>query len=598
MKPSVENQRSVKRTPASLIACASLLALGQSAQAQSRLSFIEVTDQAGLADAVRSVATGSRYSQMQGGGVVGDFNNDGYHDIFMLGGGGVPDFLYINNTDGTFSDMATDWGVDRSHYSFGASAADFNNDGYLDIFITSYGSSEFAPEAGEMLLLRNNGPDEQGRWSFTDVAVESRVNRLFETTRDGLGSGWTDYDLDGDLDLMVCGYAESRACNRLFRNDGIGPDGHHLFTDATAEAGVEFTGVSGFTPQFVDMDGDRYPELILIADNGKSRYYRNNTDGTFTETTPSVQGLNTANAMGIDVGDINNDGLLDMYISSITYDFLDGPGNVLLIQNPDGTYRNTARESGTYSGYWGWGVLMQDFDHDRDLDLAETNGFFGAFSANPAVLFENHGAGDTFSEVAQQVGFMHDGQGRGMCRIDIENDGDLDIAIFEADGPFRLYENLLIDDEPTPADRNWIRLVLDTRDRDTLAPQGLGALVSVITGDQTRPLPIHCGTNHACSSPIETHAGLDDSTTIDAVQVRWSDGSYTTLTDVDANQILTISAPSSPGDYAPDGVLDIHDVMAFLDRYHANDLSADHNGDLRLNFYDAAGFIRDFLASR
>ncbi len=578
--------------------CALVGLLSAPVCAQSRITFIESTDSAGLGGAVRSVAPGSRYSAMHGGGVVGDFNNDGYHDIYALAGGGVSDYLYINNGDGTFVDQAAAWGVDFAQHTFGASAADFNNDGYLDIFVTSYGDASFAPAAGKMLLLKNNGPDQDGNWSFTDVAVECGVNQLFGPTRDGLGSGWGDYDLDGDLDLMVSGYNELRACNRLFRNDGPDQHGDYVFTDVTAEAGLERTGIPGFTPQFVDMDADRYPELILIADTGTSRYYKNDRDGTFTDMTHTVHGINTANAMGIDVGDINNDGLLDMYISSITYTTTGGPGNVLLIQNPDGTFDNTARDNGTYDGYWGWGVLMQDFDHDRDLDLAETNGFLGAYGSNPAVLFENHGDGDTFSEIAQQSGFLHTGQGRGMCRIDIENDGDLDIVIFENVGQLRLYENLLIDGEQTPPDRNWVRVVLDTSARDSLAPQGLGAMVRVITDEQTRMLPIHCGTNHACSSPIETHAGLDSETQINAVQVEWSDGTFTTLGGVDANQILTISAPATPVDYAPDGITDINDVFAFLDLFNTNDLGADHNGDLRINFFDVAGFIRDYLDFR
>jgi hypothetical protein len=598
MKRSSVRQCASRRAPVVTSACAALLSLNTIASAQSRIGFVEITDQAGLSGAVRDVANGSRYSSMQGGGVVGDFNNDGYHDIFMLAGGGVGDYLYINNQDGTFTDQASQWGVDQAHYSFGASAADFNNDGYLDVFITSYGSTNFAPASGKMLLLKNNGPDSDGNWSFSDVAVACGVNRLFGNTRDGLGSGWSDYDLDGDLDLMVCGYVEDRSCNRLFRNDGENQDGTTVFTDATVEAGLELTDTPGFTPQFVDMDGDLYPELILIADTGTSKYFHNAGDGTFVNMTHIVGGVNTANAMGIDVGDINDDGLLDLYISSITYDLSGGPGNVLLIQQPDGTFENTARDNGTSEGYWGWGVLMQDFDHDRDLDLAETNGFFGPYSGNPAVLFENLGDGDTFSEVAHQAGFLHTGQGRGMSRIDIENDGDLDIVIFENVGQLRLYENLLIDDEPTPADRNWVRIALDTSDRDTLAPQGLGSSVTIYTGNHSRILPIHCGTNHACSSPIETHAGLDDATSIDTIQVRWNDGSFTTLTDIDSNQMLTISASSSPSDYVPDGSLDVHDVLAFLDRYNANNLSADHNGDLRLNYYDVAGFIRDFLEAR
>ncbi len=589
----------MQRTPALRFRCfrfQALIALGSlivaPAQAQTSMSFIEVTDQAGLGDAIRVVSPTSRYSAMHGGGVVGDFNNDGYHDIFMLTGGGAPDQFYINNTDGTFTEQATQWGVDRAQHSFGASAADFNNDGYLDIFITSYGDGSFVPAAGEMTLYKNNGPDTDGNWSFDDVAIEANVNRLFGTTRDGLGSGWCDFDLDGDLDLMVCGYNESRPCNRLFRNDG--PESGYTFTDVTTDAGLEFIGVSAFIPHFVDMNNDRYPELILVADAGKSRYLVNNGDGTFTDATDTAHGIGTASAMGIDVGDINNDGMLDMYISSITYDF-GSSGNVLLTQNADGSFNDIAADSGTNAGYWGWGVLMQDFDHDRDLDLAETNGFIGAFGGDPAVLFENTGDGSSFNEVASASGFVHHGQGRGLVRLDIENDGDLDIVVFENVGQLRLYENLLIDDHATPTDRAWVRVELDTSSNNTFAPHGVGAMISIISDDQTMLRPMHCGASHASSSPIEVHTGLGDTDSIDAIQVAWPDGSYTTRTNVPVNQRLVISAMATRVDYTPDGITDVMDIMAYISLYQDNDLSADHNGDLQLNFYDIAAFIQDYI---
>jgi len=531
---------------------------------------------------------------MHGGGVAGDFNNDGYHDIFVLAGGGVPDYLYINNADGTFDEQATRWGIDRAQHSFGASAVDFNNDGYLDIFVTSYGDGAFAPAAGEMTLYKNNGPDIDGNWSFSDTAIECGVNRLFGNTRDGIGSGWGDYDLDGDLDLMVCGYNESRPCNRLFRNNGPDINDDYTFTDVTIEAGIEFTEVPGFIPHFVDMNNDLYPELILVSDTGRSRYLVNTGQSTFIDMTHTAHGLGTASAMGIDVGDINNDGLLDMYISSITYDFSGGPGNVLLIQNSDGSFNNTARDNGTYAGDWGWGVLMHDFDHDRDLDLAETNGFLG-YSGRPAVLFENMGDGDTFNEVASQAGFIHTGQGRGLVRLDIENDGDLDIVIFENVGKLRLYENLLVENNTTPSNGNWTRVTLDTSANDTLAPHGIGAMVSFITGDQTQLRPMHCGASHASSSPVEVHTGLGDSSTIDAIQVRWPDGSFTTLANVTANQTLTIAAPATAVDYASDGITNVNDIFSFITLYQSADLAADHNGDLRLNFFDIAAFISDYI---
>lgn len=558
---------------------------------QTAMSFVEVTEQAGLSGAVRSLAPATRYSAMQGGGVVGDFNNDGYHDIFVLAGGGVSDYLYINNRDGTFSEQAASWGVARAHHSFGASAADYNNDGYLDIFVTSYGLGSHAPASGKLILYKNNGPDLNGNFSFSDVAIECGVNRLFGETRDGTGSGWGDYDLDGDLDLVVSGYNESRPCNRLFRNNG--PEENYSFTDVTTQAGIEFIEMPGFIPHLVDMNNDRYPELIMVSDTGRSRFFVNNADGTFTDQTAIVRGIRTASAMGIDVGDINNDGLLDMYISSINYTDTDGPGNVLLVQNSDGSYDNTARENGTYAGYWGWGVLMQDFDHDRDLDLAETNGFIGAYGGNPAVLFENLGDGNTFNEIAQQAGFDHNGQGRGLARIDIENDGDLDIVVFENVGQLRLYENTLISNN-TPSNRHWVRVKLDTSARASLAPDGIGAMVSVITDHQTQVRPMTASVNHASSSPIEVHTGLGADNHLVALQVRWPDGSFTTLDATDADQLVTISAPATRVDYVPDGQTDISDILAFIDLFQNASLRADQNGDLQLNFFDISVFIQDY----
>lgn len=561
--------------------------------AQSVVSFTEITSQAGLGDALRGVAPGGLYGSMHGGGVVADFNNDGYHDIFMLAGGLYDDYLYINNGDGTFTNRASDWGVAYAHHSFGASAADFNNDGYLDVFITSYGRAGVAAAPGKMILYQNNGPDAQGQWSFTDVAVECGVNRLFENTRDGIGSGWGDIDLDGDLDLYICGYNEVRACNRLFRNDGPDAQGRYTFTDITVEAGLELHGVSGFLPQIVDMNGDRYPELIVVADTGTSRVFTNNGDGTFTDTSSTVDALGTANGMGIDIGDVNNDGLLDMYISSITYTFGNSVGNLLLLQNPDGSYTNTGQDNGTSHGYWGWGVLMADFDHDRDLDIAETNGGVGSFATDPSVLFENLGDGTAFNEIAQNAGFIHDSQGRGLVRIDVENDGDLDMIIFENNGHLWLYRNNLM--ETTGSDnRHWARITLDTQARDTLAPNGIGAMVRLTADGQTQLLPMHCGSSHASASPIEIHAGLGSATQIDRLQIAWADGSFTTMSHLPIDQVINISAPATPVDYVPDAVTNYFDVLAFITLYQNADFGADHNGDSRLNFFDIADFISDY----
>lgn len=563
---------------------------------QTAIAYTEYASQAGLGDAIRLNAPGGQYGIMSGGGVAGDFNNDGYHDIFMLSGGGVADYLFINNRDGTFTNQASQWGVNLLQHTFGASAVDFNNDGLLDIFVTSFGDSSNAAVAGEHKLYQNNGPDENGQWSFTNVAELVGVNRLFENVKDGLGSAWGDYDLDGDLDLFICGYNEIRICNRIFRNDGPDQAGQYSFTDVTIESGISMLGIRGFLPHLVDMNNDHYPELILIGDSGTSKYFINNQDGTFSDHTDEARGIETANGMGVDVGDINNDGLLDMYVTSITYPTTQGPGNILLIQNEDQSFNNTAYDNGTYAGYWGWGTIIADLDHDGDRDIIETNGFVGGFAGNPAVIFENINAGAEFNEVAIQSGFTHTEQGRGMVRLDLENDGDLDMVIFNYNSNLSFYRNDLITDS-TPADRNWIRIQLNTSARDTLAPGGIGAMIKVIAGEDSQLLPMHCGSNHASASPTEVHTGLGNALTIDTLRIEWPDGSFTTRINVDTNQVLTISAPSHPADYTNDGTVDINDVFSFLKTFSSRSLIADHNGDMTLNYFDLSNFIADFQSA-
>lgn len=571
--------------------------LDSSATAQTDIKFTNYTTLAGLDDARRDIAPDGLYDIMAAGGVAGDFNNDGYHDLFMLTGGGSPDRLYINNQDSTFTDHAQSWGIDFAQHAVGASAVDFNNDGFLDIFVTGYGIGSERAAPGEFKLYKNNGPDQSGQYSFTDIAIDAGVNRVLGTIKDGLGSAWGDYDLDGDLDLFVAGYKETRVCNRVFKNNGPDQDGDYTFTDATEETGIGQTGIRGFLPHLVDMNDDLYPDLILIADSSTSKFFINNKDGTFSDATSTARGIEIANGMGVDVGDMNNDGLLDMYISNITYPITHGPGNVLLIQNQDQSYDNTALANGTSQGHWGWGVLLLDLDHDADRDIAETNGYIlGDFAGKPAVIFENLN-GEDYNEVATESGFIHNGQGRGMVRLDIENDGDLDIAIFEYNGGLVLYRNELITDS-TPANQNWIRIKLDASNRTSLAPNGIGTMIEVISqskaGITNQLLPIHCGSNHCSASPIETHTGLADATTIQTLRVRWADGSFTTLTDVDANQILTIATPFHPADYNDDQAVDINDVFAFITLIKQRSLVADHNGDNTSNYYDIAAFINDF----
>jgi hypothetical protein len=451
------------------------------------------------------------------------------------------------------------------------------------------------------MLMRNNGPDKNGQWSFTDVAQSAGVNRLVQSNAqpEGSGSSWGDYDLDGDLDLVVCAYFSGMAGNRLFRNDGPDINGIWRFTDATAEAGIQETGVPGFIPSFIDMNNDLYPELIIIGDSGNSRYFINNHDGTFTDETSSARGIRSANAMGIDIADINNDQRLDFFVSNIRWDFPAAGGNILLIQNEDYSYNDHAYLSGCYDGHWGWGALINDFDLDGDKDILETNGFYySGFSGNPVTLFLNDGDTLSFVESAVQCGINHNGQGRALIRIDPDNDGDIDALIFNYIEPTAYYQNEVINTKSINTDTHWSRIKLDTYARDSLAPQGIGSLITVSTPENDYILPIHSNPTYCGSSPVEAHIGLASESTIDSIQVAWPDGSFTTWTDMPVDQIHTLVASSHPADLDYSGAVNFDDVSEFLNRFVARDLSADHNGDTELDFVDFSRFVSDFLSAK
>ncbi|MCA9303152.1 MAG: CRTAC1 family protein [Phycisphaerales bacterium] len=558
------------------------------------MQFVDASEESGL---IYSQVHGPspKYPNMLGGGTVGDFNNDGYMDVFALGNGGVADGFFLNNGDGTFSDHAGSWGIAQFHYAFGASSADFNNDGFLDLFITSYGDiAGGGLRPGQLKLYRNNGPDENGQWSFTDVAVDAGVNFVHPSTTDGTGSAWGDIDLDGDLDLFVGGYNANRQVNRLYRNDGPDSGGVWRFTDITLDAGLVHEHWSVFVPGIQDLNGDGYPELLAISDHGSSVLWMNNGDNTFTNRNDLARPIEMLNGMGLDFGDINRDGLLDFYATSIVFNATE-LGNQLLIQQPDGRFLDVAHEVGVWAGYWGWGAVMADLDHDRDLDIVEANGFENGDLSSPAVLFENNGDASGFVEVAEECGLVHRLQGRGVVKFDSDNDGDLDIVIFTKNGPLKYYRNdLLTLSVPMLADRHWVRVVLDTRASDRLAPQGVGSTVFVRAGGEEYMLPVHSGSNHCSSSPIEVHAGLGGSAGIDAVRVAWADGSFTTMTDLDADQILRISAPAFPADIDGSGLVDMNDVGEYVSRFIQGDLSADTTGDWMLDIFDVFVFIGDY----
>jgi hypothetical protein len=469
------------------------------------------------------------------GGAVGDFNRDGWPDIFLLGGGFADDRLYINDGDGTFTDRLAEWDdgsgtIDERHRGHAAAVGDYNDDGWLDIFITSGGSLAGGGErAGENRLYRNNGDG-----TFTNVAVAAGVNQSSATYMTSISPGFGDYDLDGDLDLMVATWGSGSDGNRLYRNNDDG-----TFTDVTDAAGI-VQNAHGFVPRFADMNGDRYPELLLVADAFTSRYYVNNQNGTFTDqTVSSGTGLDT-NGMGNTVGDFNRDGLADWYVTSIYRNNpINNHGNFLYVNQGNDVFTPLPEASGAKDGGWGWGCEAVDYNNDGFQDIMETNGIGAPEWVNEqSYLYRNNGD-MTFTEVALSVGINHIYQGRAVMTLDHDRDGDMDIVITSYEDPVVLFQNDL-----SGTDINWIQINLDTSANDLLAPDGYGSRVVVTTGSVTQYYWMVGGNSFVGQSQLVAHFGLGSATTVDAVTVEWSDGSTTVMNDIAANQIMTIAAPA------------------------------------------------------
>jgi hypothetical protein len=533
---------------------------------------------------------------MISGGAAGDFNNDGLQDIFLPQGGHQPDQLWINQGDGVFLDEAADWGVDALHIGAGVAVADYDGDGWLDIYVESYGPATGPVLGGRHMLYHNTGAG-----SFEEVAEQAGVAHSSPTCTDGFSPAFGDYDLDGDLDLCVTGWNDPAAGTRLFRNDGDG-----TFTDVTdtvPSLNDPQVLVRGFSPRFVDMNGDRWPELLITADFGDgapvpSRYLVNNGDGTFTDMTDlpgSGLGLDQ-NGMGQDVADFDGDGHLDWFITNI-YD-PDGAqhgwpsartGNKLYLNDADNTFTEVAEVVGVDNGAWGWGTAAVDVDHDGDPDIVETNGFKGfggQFAGVPLFLYLNDGDGMSFTTVDPNVsGLVHPGYGRGLIDLDYDNDGDIDIVNISWNSQVRVYENQTITDpDNVPADKAYLRVLVDTSDDPgVIAPNGIGTQVVAFANNGLElRASIDAGNNYLSQGEIAAHFGLADAQTAVLI-IEWPNG-ITGTRNVDVNQTVTIRF--CRGDWNADGEQNILDLVAYSEDWIAELPAADIDENGIFNILD------------
>ncbi len=558
---------------------------GFSSNANAQIDFANRTADAGLT-AAHSPAEGGftgGQEKMTSGLGVGDFNRDGFQDFLWIGGGDVADKLFINNGDGTFTDEAAAWGIGDLHCGNAVAVGDYNNDGWLDMYVGSFGGpDDFDGLVGMNRLYRNNGDN-----SFTDVAVEAGVNQPHDTKPGIWGAAWGDYDLDGDLDLFASMWFPSGGedtGNVLFRNNGDG-----TFTNVRTEAfGAQLDNTHGFAPAFVDMNEDLYPEILLAADFLSSKYLVNDGDGTFTNLAPGNGTAEDENGMGQTVGDFNNDGELDWYVSSIWSETADPPktGNKLYMNSGSDTYVELAEEWNAHLGNWGWGTIAVDLDHDGFEDILEINGWDGMQDDPPGRLFYNHG-NSLMTDIGPLCGFDTVGQGRGMAILDTDNDGDMDVLVHNngmdifPGQEFEYFRN------ETKKIGKWLRLKFDTSGHDLLAPDGFGTRVTVTAGpkqlESTRY--VNGSPTFLSTSEIGAHVGLRHNPDPISIHVIWARGQETLLTDVEANQLLVIVAPH-PADVDGDGTVGTTDLLQILGAWGPVEDSSDLKYDL-----DNDGFV-------
>ncbi len=481
-----------------------------------------------------------------GGGVcVFDYNNDGLPDIYFVTGtwtrnvsdnegrdlrGKLSNRLYKNNGNGTFADVTAQAGVDgKGVFSSGCSAADYDNDGRVDLYVLNYQGN---------ILYHNNGDG-----TFTDVTEKSGL-------RDGhwsLSAVWFDYNNDGLLDVYVCNYLKyddgkfrdfypaqgypgplsySGEPDILYRNNGDG-----TFTDVTKEAGLWQPDGRGMSVSVADFNNDGYLDIFVANDAMENHFFENTGKGTFVEKALELGVAFGENGQGVSnmgpfPGDVNRDGLLDVFIPNLNY-------CNLLVQGKKGfEYRSDASGLSVILGqYAGWAGILFDYDNDGWLDIFVTHGNAHHEYVEEASLVRNKGDG-TFYDVSKGSGSYFESKfvGRGAAWLDYDNDGDIDLVINNLND----YAHLLRNDGGNRS--NWLtvepKLRFPTGTRDAI-----GARVTVITGSLRQIEDVNPVRGYLSQGDVRLHFGLGKAESA-TVEIRWPGGAVERHENIKANQFL------------------------------------------------------------
>jgi hypothetical protein len=491
---------------------------------------------------------------MSGGVALFDYDNDGYLDIFLVNSLTVDllktnkrtrSALYHNNGDGTFVDVSDKAGVADIRWGMGVAVGDYNNDGFVDLYVTCLGPNH---------LLKNNG-----NGTFTDVTAKARVGDARWST----GAAFLDYDNDGKLDLFVTNYVgfdvshlptfgEGPTCqfkgvpvqcgprglpgagDTLYHNDGAG-----TFTDVSKKAGVDDSiGYYGLDVVASDFDGDGRPDIFVANDSTPNYLYHNNGNKTFSEigfeSGVAVNGNGAEQGcMGATLGDYDHDGALDLFITNFDDEY-----NILYHNLAGKSFADVSYDAGVATvslSYVGWGTKFFDYDNDGWVDLFVANGhaYPQRDHYRQRKLLQKNNRDGTFSEIGLQCGsaLAEEHASRGTAFGDIDNDGDIDVIVNDLDGPPQLLRN----DGGNRNNSLLIKTLGVKSNRD-----GIGARVKVVSGGLRQLDEVRSGGSYLSQNDFRLHFGLEKRTTVDLIEVRWPSGVVDIVSGVRANQIVTI----------------------------------------------------------